>query len=143
MKGFKNDTNNFQPRARLRPDPLNDKTVVRGAGGLSTAAAHYGEMAQGFANSVDGYARYDFPSVEATDDLGRIARSEQPALQRRPHASGAVVSARRSIAQGRPFSLFFHPANLQMPRSVQANVGVERQFAAVAVGIGNTPVEQR
>ena len=128
MRGFQNDTNNFQPRLGFALT-LNDKTVVRGGGGYFYGAAHYGEMAQGFANSVDGYARYDFPSVDAAAHLGRIARIQAA------RCTTAAACAWRSRSQARardagsePYSLFFHPSDFSVPRSLQANVSVERQF---------------
>jgi outer membrane receptor protein involved in Fe transport len=124
-KGFKNDLNNFQPRLGVSWS-VNDKTVVRGATGVFFGGAHYGEMAQGFANSVDGYARYDFPSVEATAIWAGL---HDPAS---PYYNGGrmrLAQSYRSVleAQGRPYSLFFHPSDLVMPRSYQASLAVERQ----------------
>ena len=128
MKGFKNDTNNFQPRIGATYS-LNDKTVIRSAGGLFYGGAHYGEMAQGFANSVDGYARYDFPAVEAQ---AMWAGLKDPAS---PLYNGGRLRLSQSYrstleAQHRLFSISLHPSNLQMPRSIQANVGIERQIGS-------------
>ncbi len=128
MKGFKNDTNNFQPRIGMSYS-LNDKTVVRGATGLFYGGAHYGEMEQGFANSVDGYARYDFPATEATAIWAGLHNPTSPFYN---GGRMRLAQSYRQVleAQKRPFSLFFHPSNLQMPRSIQANIGVERQFGS-------------
>ena len=127
MKGFKNDTNNFQPRVGVSWS-LDSKTVVRGAAGLFNGGAHYGEMAQGFANSVDGYARYDFPATDATAIWAGLHNPTSPFYN---GGRMRLAQSYRSVleAQKRPFSIFFHPSNLQMPRSIQANIGVERQLA--------------
>jgi hypothetical protein len=128
MQGFKNDTNNFQPRVGGSYS-LNDKTVLRAAAGLFYGGAHYGEMAQGFANSVDGYARYDFPATEAQTIWAGLHNPASPIYNGgRMRLSQAYRQT--LIAQNRLYSMSLHPAQLQMPRSVQANVGVERQFGS-------------
>ena len=127
MKGFRNDTNNFQPRIGFAY-ALNDKTLIRGGGGLFYGAAHYGEMAQGFANSVDGYARYDFPSVEAAAIWAGLRDPSSP-LYNGGRLRLAQNYRRTLEAQpGRTFSQFFHPSDFDVPRSMQATFGVERQL---------------
>ena len=126
MRGFQNDTNNFQPRLGFALT-LNDKTIVRGGGGYFYGAAHYGEMAQGFANSVDGYARYDFPSVDAAGIWAGLRDPSSP-LYNGGRLRLAQSYRRVLETQGRPYSLFFHPSDFSVPRSVQANLSVERQF---------------
>jgi hypothetical protein len=126
MKGFKNDYNNVQPRIG-GTYALSNKTVFRAAAGLFYGGAHYGEMAQGFANSVDGYARYDFPATEAQQIWAGL---HDPTSAFYNGGRMRLSQSYRSVlqAQNRLYSMSLHPAQLQMPRSIQGNIGVERQF---------------
>src|SRR6185369_11133982 len=77
----------------------------------------------------DGYARYDFPATEATAIWAGLHNPASPFYNGgRLRLSQAYRST--LIAQNRLFSMSLHPAQLQMPRSIQANVGVERQFGS-------------
>jgi len=135
MTGFKNDTNNVAPRLGFSWS-ADDKTVVRLGGGLFFGAHHYGEMDQGLGNSLDGYERYDFPSVEATAIWAGL-HNPTSIYYNRGEMRLAQSYRDQNLAGKRPFSIFSHPADLKTPQSLQASLGVERQLMPWLSASGN------
>lgn len=137
MKGFKNDTNNLAPRLGFSWS-VDDKTVVRMGGGLFFGHHHYGEMAQGLGASLDGYERYDFPSVEATAMWNGLRDPNSIYYNGgRMRLSQAYRNQYLAGTRTRPFSIFFHPTDLKTPQSYQASAGLERQILPWLSASGN------